>query len=223
VIQSSSKIIDVTPSATYPGSGTPVKVEFSPGLDFIGYNAVIVGDKVVDLYGGEKNSADQAANIVATFLLPVGIFAGPSSLTLTNKQQPKYSVVWSEDFMVTPATDGPSIVSVTPTSGKVGDIIHVKIAKGKKEYNTPGHITIGEMATKVESSTYASLVENGGEYTLSVVLNANNKSGLLKLVQTSGEFAPVTSDSYFTVTDSSEEEKPGIIKIFFTFIGNLFK
>jgi hypothetical protein len=221
-VVSQSEILHVTPSATYPGSGTQVKVTFSPGANFGGYDAVIIGDKVVELYGGGKNSNDVTAPITATFLVPKGIFAGPSSLTLFNKQAPKQGVLWPGTFTVTPATDGPSIVSVTPTSGKVGDVIQVKIAKGKKEYNTPGFITIGGMATKIESSTYASVLENGGEYTLSAVVNANNTSGVLTLEQLSGEFAPVTSDTYFTVLSAETDGNIGMIESFIKFIGSFF-
>lgn len=219
VIEDLTKIIKVTPSAAWAGYAGRINVEIHPGSDFNGYDSVIIGnnEKIAILSDGDKNNADPKATIKAYFYTPNSLFNGPKKLLFMNSKNPKSATIWSEKFKVIPATDAPSIVSVTPTSGKVGDIVQVKIVQGKKDYNTGGWITIGGMAAQKASSTYALRKENGGEYTLSVILNSNNKSGNLQLEDLSQQFTPVVADTYFTV------EKVGIVTTFFNYVGGFFK
>lgn len=216
VTEGTPKILKVTPDAAYVGSTAPIGVDFFPGANFKGYDAAIIGDVVVDFYIGDTDYKNPDGSIHGTFWVPAGILAGPSSLILMNKKDPKSALTWSEKFIVTPGGDAQSIVSVTPSHGKAGDTIVVKIAMGKKAYTKRGFVAFNGQNNEFVSSTFESRAKNGGVYTMTYKLLPGNASGFVKLVS-AGEFPEVVSDTYFTV------DKPGVITSFFNYLGSWFK
>lgn len=199
-----TKILSVTPSAT---SGDQiVTVELYTGTNFKGYDSVLVGDKVVSFSAFGKDSAI----IKADFRVPSNALAGPTSLTLINQKYPKSALLWSSTFVITPGTDAPTIVSVTPSHGKVGDIIQMKVVKGKKNYDKGGFPGIGTIDVDWVSSTFT---KSAGWYTLDFKLTPKNTSGTIKL----GTEVAVIYGPYFTV------DKPGAIESFLNYMGSFFK
>ena len=215
--EGSAKIVKITPDVAYAGSSEIITVDFLGANGYFeSYDAVMIGNEVVPFYVSKSVSHNLDGSISGTFYLPKNIVMGPKSLTLINKKVPKSELQWSEKFLVTAGIDTPTIVSVTPSHGKAGDIIQMKVAKGKKNYTKSGFPSIAKVYYGYISST---ITESASTYTIDFKLTPEHISGMTKLDTVVG----VVYGPNFTVDKPGVADKPGVIESFLNYMGGFFK
>lgn len=203
--QEAPYITSIKPIAGYPGQ--EVTVEYYMGTKtFSGLDSIELGGVPVITKLHSDVWAKKPHGYMEKFIIPENAKTGKITLNKKNFG----SVSSSQDFIVVPATDAPTILSFSPTGGLVGDQVTLKVVTGKKNFSAPDSIYIGELKAEIVSS----LTDTSGIRTYVIKVPEKAKTGKI-IFRKPGAFVDVSTATDFQVY--------GAVKSFFNKIGNLFK
>ncbi|MEI8223806.1 MAG: hypothetical protein WCG20_01645 [bacterium] len=198
-------ITSIKPIAGYPGQ--EVIVEYYMGTKtFSGLDSIEIGGVPVVTKMHSDVWAKKPHGYMEKIIIPDNAKSGKITLNKKNFG----SVSSKDDFIVTAATDAPTILSFSPTGGSPGDEIILKVVAGKKNFSAPDAIYIGEVKAEIVKG----LTDTTGIRTYTIRVPENAKTGKI-IFRKPGAFVDVA-----TVTDF---QVYGAVKSFFHKVGNFFK
>ncbi len=203
--QDAPYITSIKPIAGYPGQ--EVTVEYYMGTKtFSGLDSIEIGG----VPAVNKKHSDvwtkKPHGFMDKFVIPEGAKTGKITLNKKNFG----SVASTQDFIVVPATDAPTILSFTPAGGSPGDEVTLKVVPGKKSFSAPDSIYIGELKAEIVNG----LTDTSGIRTYVIKVPENAKTGKI-IFRKPGAFVDVATTTDFQVY--------GAVKSFFHKVGNFFK
>lgn len=145
--QDAPVITSIEPIAGYPGQEVTVEL-FMGKKTFSGIDSIQVGgiNAKIILQSDIPSKKPNARSV--KFIVPLGAKTGKISL----KKPSRFATVYSQEtFTVVPAQNSPTILSFSPTGGKSGDQVTIKLVNGKKTFSGLDGVFIGDTKAEVLS------------------------------------------------------------------------